>query len=820
MTKLRQDLVVALRRARKSPGFTGIAIVSLALGIGANTAIFSVINGLLLRGSQLRAPEELVEVYLSLEGFEHGPVSYPDLLDLQRETGDVFAGVAGSGYGILQVDGKEGVSVMPAELVTGNYFDLLGVEVAHGRPLTARDEEERNAVVVLDHIYWERELGGDPGVIGQTLRIGGSPYTIVGIVSERHTGNLTGLRPSLYAPIVLDGALNEFGGPSRDGRLEQRGSHWIFPKARLAPGRSAEDAERLLGAMSSTLLEREPSWQGDMRLFAIPTRDVLINPAFDRFVVPAAGLLLAVVGLILLIACANLASFLLAKATDRRKEVAMRLALGAPRRRLIAQLLTETLLLAAVGGVCGVALAVALLGWLLRADLPLPLPLTFDFSLDVRVLSFSLLASLGAGLLFGLAPALQSTRPKLAPALKGDDVAAPGKRITLRKLLVASQVAVSTLLLVVAGLFVRSMWAAQGTDPGFGAQPTAILNYVTSSARYTPDEARRFQEELRDRVAALPGVQRVGAIDNMPLNLLNQQGISVNADGVQPPPGRDSWSFDFARADPGFFQVAGIPMVEGREFTDLDDAASTPVAIVNQALVDVLFPGRSAIGEQLRGTRANGSGAYEIVGVARTTKVRTLGEPPRPMVYVPFAQDFSGGMNLLATTEGSSRELSMAMLRTARELDPDLRVFESKTMERHLGTLLFPRQASAWFMGVFAGLAMLLASIGLYGVVSYSVAQRSREVAIRTSLGADPGGLVRLLMRGGMRLVAVGAAVGLVLSLVAQRALQGLLTGVGGFDPLAFLLVPAVFLLVAMTATLVPAVRACRASPVTALRAE
>ena len=812
MSQLRQNAVIAWRRAKKSPGFSVIAILSLALGIGANTAIFSVVNSILLKGSELRAPEELLEVYLDMEGFEHGPLSYPDLRDLQLETTDAFSGVAGSGYALLQQDSADGVELAPAELVTGNYFDLLGIRLAIGRGLSEQDERERTSAVVLDYLYWQREYGGDQEVVGQTIRIGGSSYTVVGVADQNYAGNLRGLRPAMYGLMVLDGQFNDFDSD----RLESRGSHWIFSKARIREDRTADDAERVLAGLSASLLEREAKWQGEMKLFGVPTTDVVLNPAFDRFIVPAAGLLLAVVGVVLLIACANLASFLLARAMDRRKEVAMRLALGASRRELIAQLLTETTLLALVGGAAGLVLSVLVLGWLVRADLPLPLPLTFDFSLDLRVLLFSCFASLAAGLLFGLAPAIQSTNPALAPTLKGDGPPTSTRRFTLRQALVAGQVAFSTLLLVTAGLFVRSMLATQQTDPGFGNEPTGILNFVTSSERYSEEESRRFTEQLSERIAAIPGVQKVGSIDNVPLNLLNQQGLRINVDGLEPPPGHDAHSVDYARIDESYLDAAGVALIEGRSFSQFDTSDTPAVAIVSQALASKMFPKGSAVGARLRESDQD----YEIVGVAADTKVRSLGEADRPFIYLPYSQSFSTGVNLLATTQGSARELSMAMLRVAREMDPDLRIFESKTMDRHLGALLFPRRASAVFMGLFAGLALLLAVIGLYGIVSYSVAQRAKEIAIRVSLGADSRGLISLLMRAGLRLVVAGAGLGLILAAAAQRLLSSLLAGVATFDAWSFLLIPAIFLLAACAATLAPAWRASRRNPVAALRAD
>ena len=467
----------ALRHLRKSPGFTAIAVLSLTLGIGANTAIFSVINSVLLSASPLDEPQELVEVYKHQEDFSATPLPYPEIVDIREASEDIFEGVTASGYTFSQLDRTDGVEVVPVEMVSGNYFSVFGIQPHLGRMLAQADEDSRASVVVLDHAHWSKEHGADPEIVGTQLRVSGQPFTVVGVTPQEFTGNVRGLQPAMYLPIVLAGVVEPTEGTPR---LEQRGSHWVFSKARLLPGVTLVEANARLEAVGASLKEAgHDAWQGNDYLFAMPTVDVVMNPMIDQFLVPASTLLLAVVALVLLVACTNLASFLLARAASRRREVAVRLALGASRGSLIRQLLTETVLLSLISGTLGVFLAIGSLRWLSSADLPLPLPITLDFAVDGRVLLFSLAVSLAAGLFFGLFPALQSSKPDVVTTLKDEGTGGGRKRrINLRSVLVTTQVAVSTLLLVGAGLFVRSLLATQNLDPGFGSQPTGPAEHL------------------------------------------------------------------------------------------------------------------------------------------------------------------------------------------------------------------------------------------------------------------------------------------------------------------------------------------------------
>lgn len=806
----------AVRRLMKSPMFTAVAILSLGLGIGANTAMFSLVNAVIIRAQPFENPETLVDVYEALDGFSHATLSYPDYLDLIEGSRDVFTEVGGFQVAMLQVDTDEGIEMMLGEAVTGNYFPLLGIRAALGRLFSEEDHVARGAhpVVVLGHGYWQRRFAADPAVVGTELRLSGRPYTVIGVVPEEFAGSLRGIEPEAFVPIMMYDELQGNGSSF----LEERGNRSFFAKARLAPGATFAQAEATVDRISQDLRVEYPrQWQQSNAFVLVPTADVIMNPMIDRFIVPAAGMIMVVVGLVLLIACANLASFLLAQAADRRKEIAVRLAMGAKRRTLIGQLLTETVILSTLGGLAGVALAMQALSALVAADLPIPLPITLDLELDRVVLGFSLLVSVGAGALFGLAPALQSTNPDIAPTLR-DETAGGGRArgAALRNLLVVGQVATSVVLLIGAGLFLRSLDASRDIDAGFGDVPTGILQIVAAADRYSVEEGRAYMASLTERIAEIPGVEHVGFIDNLHLNQLNTQTVRLTVDGVDPPAGRDFYSVDGGSIDDGFLVAAGIPLVAGRNFDATDVVDGEPVALVNEEFARRFFPSGEAIGR----TISINDGETQIVGITADHKVRQIGEDPRPFVYRSHRQSYSRVVTILARTSGDADRVALEMLSAARALDPQIMVTDTKTMERHLATMLLARQLGALVVSGFAILALLLASIGLYGVVSYAVARRTKEVGIRLSLGADTGAVVRMLTGGGMKLVGLGGLVGLVLSAGLSQFLSRLLYGVPPLDPLTFMAVPLVLGVVALAASWIPARRVTRIDPVSALRAE
>jgi len=816
MERLTQDLRFAVRRLLKKPMFTAVAITSLAVGIGANTAIFSLVNSIMLRDLPVDSPEELVDIYRSIAGFSHATFSYPDYVDLKRDGTEVFSDVGLSRLAFVQTDVDGGVEMVPAELVSGNFFPLLGVDAAVGRTLLPEDDVSPGGhqVAMLGYAYWENRYASDPAVVGQDIRLNGRNYTIIGVAPREYVGNLRGLMPGVYASMMMVGHLN----PSDYDELETRGSQSSFLKGRLAPGVSFAEAQAWGDRQADGFKAQFPgTWNGDQAITMVKTADVIMNPMIDKFIVPAAGLMMGVVGLVLLIACANLASFLLAQAADRKKEIALRLALGARRGRLIQQLMTESVLLAGIGGLAGFGVSALLLKLLVTADLPLPFPIALDLGTDVTVLGFGLAVTLGAGLFFGLIPALQASNPDVAPTLK-DEGTGGGKprKVTLRSALVVTQVAVSLVLLVGAGLFLRSLQARMAVDPGFGYEPAAVMTFATPQDKYNEEETRVFMRTLQEDVAQLPGITGVGLTADLHLSSLNNSSMDVAVAGIEPPPGADFHMVEWAGVTPGFFAAAGVRVLRGRNFDQTDAPDAGRVAIVSEAMAARFWPGEDAIGRQFHARDTD----FTVVGIARDAKVRSLGEAPRPFIYRPYDQAFSSGMTMVASTTGDDQKALLDVLALARRNEPELLVMETKTMDRHLAVSLLPHRLSAVIISAFGVLALLLASIGLYGVVSYSVSTRSREVGIRMALGADPKGVVSMLTRGGLRLVAVGTVIGLVAAFAVARLLGSLLYGVPTSDPVSFLAVPALLAGVAVLAAWIPARRASLVNPVSALKAD
>jgi len=813
------DFKYALRRMLRAPGFTAVAIASLALGIGANTAVFSFVNAVLLVDKPFTDTEELVELYTTAEGMPYGVFSYADFRDLRDGSTDVFTGVSAARFAFVQTDIDAGVEMLSAQLVSGNYFELSGIRAHVGRLFTDEDDVDPGGhwVTVLSYGYWERAFASDPGVIGTEVRLNGRLYEVLGVTEPKYQGDLRILVPEVYAPIMMLGELN----PTPTDELESRTSHSFFVRGRMRTGVGLPQVETALERISEDLRGDYPSlWSQDSSFHMIPTDEVILFPAIDKVLVPALTVLMGVVGLVLLIACANLASFLLARATDRRKEIAIRLALGAKRSALVRQLLAETTLLGVLGGGTGIVLASAGLKGLVNADLPLPIPITLDLAPDATVLLFTLGVSIVAGMLFGLAPAIQATNPDVAPTLKDEGTGGGRPRkLTLRNALVVGQVAASLVLLVGAGLFLRSLRASQSIDPGFGEDPAAIMNVIVPLTRYeSQGEAVLFTESLLESIGRLPGVTAVGSISRMQLDPLNTQSHTFNIDGVEPPPGRTAHRVDRAGVTPGLFEAIGMDLLRGRNFSEIDAAGSAPVAIVNETFVNRFWPGEDGVGKLFRTESAESE--TQIVGVVTDSNVRSLSESPTPQIFVPASQNFSTFLNIVAKTTGDPTQLLRSMFEAGRTLDPQLIVFEMKTMERLLDMRLLPARLSAIISIAFGILAATLACLGLYGVVSFAVASKTREVGIRMSLGADRSSVVSLLLKQGLGMVVVGGIVGLVLAALASRVLSQFLFGVDPLDPVAFLSATGLLALVALLSAWIPARRASKVNPVRALHSD
>ncbi len=807
------SLRLSLRRLRQRPGFAAIAVLSLAIGIGANVAVFGLLDSLLLRPLPFADPDSLLDVYLQQDDFPTSPFSYPDFEDLREATRDQFEGLVISGFSFAQGEAADGgVEPLMAELVSNDFFSLLGLQLALGRGFSDDQGNDRVSapVAVLDWDYWQRHFAGRD-VIGEAVRLNGREFTIVGVAPQSFEGSIRGVQIDLFLPVAFDPQF----APDGEGRLDSRGSHWAFVRGRLRPGVGEAELQTVLDATAQRLAAEHPDdWQGKLGFTTVPTARVIVNPTLDPFVRSAAGALLALVMLVLAIACANLAGFLLARATDERKETAVRCALGAARWTLIRQRLLDALVVAACGGALGTVLAGAAMRALAGLQLP-GFPVALEAGIDGRVLLFAVFATALASLLFGLAPALHATRLQPVEVLK-DETTGGAHKQRLRAVLVVAQVAVCTVLLAGAGLFLRSLEAMNAYDPGFGAAPTGIVSAGLPPEQYPDAEARReFFRQLEERLRALPGASEVGSIDNLHLNLGNQQSLRMLVDGMPPAEGSNHHAIDYASATPGFFSAAGVRLLEGRTFEDGDDAESTRVAVVTRSFAERFYPGRSAIGESF--SRANGE-RYTVVGVTEDIAVRLMGDRGRPFVYLASAQWDPAALTVLVRTEGDAEQMATTMLREARALEPDLLVWENKTMRDHVGLQMLPARALAASFAAFAVVALLLAAVGLYGVVSFAAASREREIGIRRSLGATSLDVVRLLTRSGMRLVAIGAVAGLALAFAAARLIDNLVFGVRSAEPVTWIGAVAVLLLVTGAATVWPAVRALRRSPAGALR--
>ena len=816
MDALLRDLKHAVRSLGRRPAFTAVAVVSLALGIGANSAIFTIVNAFLLRDLPLERPEELVEIYTSDGTLAEATTSYPDYLDIAA-LDEVFSDVVAYNATFARIGQETGSDLIFGEVVTGNYFDVLGVQPALGRGFLPEEDATpgTHAVVVLGHGYWQRQFGGSPDALGATLRISGRPYTVVGVMPESYKGMMRGLEAHVWVPMMMADEVN--WGPV--SRLAERGTRNLFLKGRLQAGVTPEQASAAVGALAVGLQETYPETNEFKNMSAVPTLDVAIHPAVDGALVPVAAMLLVVVGLVLLIACANLASFLLARASDRKKEVAVRLALGAGRGRLVRKFLTETVVLAGLGGVGGALLATWAVDLLVSFQPPLPVPVSLDLALDAQVLVFTGGVSLLAGILFGLAPALQATKPDLAPTLKGEG--GEGGRVrawNLRNVLVVTQVAFSLVLLIGAGLFLRSLRESQNVDPGFGDRNAAVLWMDLPPQEYPAEPGRAYFAELVERTEALPGVGAVGLASHLPLGLAIQTG-RVHVDGVPAPEGADAHDVDYTLVGADYFGAIGVPLVAGRDFAPSDTPDSSPVVVINQAFAERFWPGRDPVGL----TVANGPADEEpatVIGVVADTKVRTLGEAPRPQFFQPFSQVYAESMQVVAQADADAAAVLPRMQAIALDIEPDAVVMEARTMEEHLTIMLFAPKMAALLLTVFGGLALVLATIGLFGVVSYTVARKTREVGIRISLGAGASSVVAMVMAGGMKLVAVGAVIGGLLAFASSMLVSSFLVGVDAGDPVVFVAVPMLFLGVATIATFLPARRASRVDPVEALRSE
>ncbi len=816
MGDLFSEVRQAFRQLVRRPGINALAILSLALGIGVNSSMFSLVNAILFDKPPLRELDRLVEVYTSdSDRFPFATSSYPDYLSA-RDGISGLDGLAAFSVHLASYDEGEHTRLLFGEVVSGNFFEVLGVRPALGRNFLP--EEDRtpgtHPVVILGDGFWKREMGADPDVLGRTLELNGLGLTIIGVAPQAYRGTIPGLAADYWIPMQMHDALAE------RPRLERRGSRSFFLKGRLAPGANLEQVQAQFDALAAGLAAEYPETNEDRTFTLVPTVDVVINPGIDDPIRAVAGLLLTVVGLVLLIACSNIANLLLARAADRRREIAVRLALGAGRGRLVRQLLLESLLLAFLGGALGLVLAVGLTRLVVSFQPPLPIPFALDLGVDGHVLVFTLLIALGTGLACGLVPALRASRPDLVPALRDESlgVGRGHRRLGLRNVLVVVQVMLSTLLLLGAGLFLRSLGQAQSIDPGFdlrqGATAMIALGF---GGRTSEAEGRVFYDQLLERAEALPGVTSAALAGHLPLGM-NVESRSLEVEGRLEVRDSEDPEVDFNVISSGYLSTLGVAIPWGRDFTDRDHAQAPGVVIVNEEAARRFWPGDSALGKRVRFSAEEPW--LEVVGVTETGKYRTFGEAPRPFAYRPFLQEYSPLMTLVVRGEVEEATLLHQVRREIEALDPSAPIFDLRTLSQHLGTMLFPARMGAALLAAFGLLGLLLASLGLYGVVAYSVARRTREVGVRLAIGAGQRDVLRMVIKEGMALVVLGMALGVLAAFGLGRLIAKWLYGVEAYDPLTFLVVIGVLSAVALLANLIPARRATRIDPMVALRYE
>jgi predicted permease len=805
----------AIRALRKSPTFAVVAMLVIALGSGAVTTIFSAASAIVLRPIPAVTDQgRLVDIARTdANGRSSLTPSYPFYLHVRAET-HTLSGVAAWAIAPLTVStGAQGTAAL-ANMVSANYFEVLGVRPALGRFFTADEDQGAGAhpVIVLSDGFWRQRFGADPAALGRKIVVNGAPYTVIGVAPPKFGGIYPIVRTDAWVPLMMSPQLGR--DPSA---LTSAGSGWLTLFGRLKDGASIEQARTDLGTITAAHVAEEPRDFSEFpavklsRLTGFPAD---ASGAIFTFVM----LLLSISSLVLVIASVNVATMLLARATARRREMAIRIALGASRGRLVRQMLTESIVLFLGGAVGGVLIAVWATRLFARIQLPAEIPLAADLSPDLRVLVFALGSALVTGLLFGLAPALQATRNDPSNSLRTDTAGAGMRRSRMRNALVIGQMAVSLLLLMSAGLFVRALARGQQVNTGFETQHVATAALDVSTSGYAGPRERTFYDLLRQRLLAVPGVTAVSYVRSTPLTG-SSSGTRVAIDGYSPPAAESHGGevdVNFTDVSPGYFTVLRIPLVSGRAFAITDDSVALHVAIVNEEFAREYWPGSDPLGHVIRFD----SIATTVVGVARNAKYTSLNEPLRPFVYRPLAQNWASRTNLLVRTTGDAASLAPVIRSAVLGIDPLLPPPIVTTMDAATSVALLPQRVAATVTAIMGMLGLVLAVVGLYGVVAFTVSQRTREIGLRMALGADRQNVLGLILRDGMRLVLVGVGIGMVLALAATRLMASFLFGVSPLDPLVFAVIPLGLAAATLVATYLPARRAAGTDPLTALRAD
>jgi predicted permease len=821
MDSVLQDIRYSLRALLHSPMLSAVAILSLGLGIGANTTIFTLINTLFLNPLPVARPSELVALFTldTKNTTRFGnllPLSYPNLEDFRAQN-DVLTDLTGYSPPLALAcarDGEEPERVF-AQLVTGNYFDVLGITPAAGR-FFVPDEDRTpgtHAVAVIGHSLWQRRFGASPAVIGSTVTLNRQPFTIVGVAPEGFKGVTSMFGPDIWLPSMM--AAQVLAKQNGDW-LHERAAMVFSTAGRLKPGITRAQAEARFQLIARTLEQEYPNANTGRSASVLPLTEATLFPGMRAMMLFGSAVLMTIVGLVLLIACSNVANLLLARATARRQEIAIRLALGAGRRRLVRQLLTESALLAMAGGAAGIAFGYwgRNLLWSFRPAVVANnfVPLRFDG----RVFVFALALAFISCLIFGLIPALRSSRPDVIGVLKEEagTTAGAARAGRLRRMLVVGQVALSLVALVVAAMFLRNIQQAFTVDLGYDPKPIAVVSANPGQVRYEQTRGEQFYRGVRERISALPGVAGVSWAANQPLWASMYRRVVI--EGREPRDASETILTLVNTVDTGYFATLDVPVRAGRDFTRGDSAGTLPVAIVNDTMAAQYWPNQDPIGRRIRFD--SDATARQIVGIVKTIKYQTIGEPPQSAIYVPLDQNYSEAMVLYVRSAGNPAAILPAVEREIRQFDRDVPLENAAPVVAVLDQSLWMMKLAAGLLGVFGALALALASIGLYGVMAYAVTQRQREIGLRMALGADRGAVLRLVLTEAGSLVVIGVAVGLGLSALASRGLSSLLFGLSPVDPAAFGGASALLVFVSVAAGYLPARRASRLDPMIALR--
>ena len=813
MSTLIADIRYSVRSLLKNPGLTLAAVLSLGLGIGANTTIFTWVQAVLLRPIPMAVDPDSIHI-AAMENREgqSRSWSYPNFKDFRDRATMVDV--------VAQDDQTFSIAVdNTAErawggLVSGNYFELIGVRPAAGRFFTAQDDVTPGGhpVAVISYAYWQRRFNGDPAVVGKRVTINNSPITIIGVGPEGFIGSFLGVSASAWVPMAMQKEM--MGGD----RMNQRGNGWFQTMVRLKPGVSRQQAQAEATSIMSQLEQEYKNFNEGRRLRIVVPSEAPFGAA--TVLKPILTVLSVLVALVLVIACANVANLLLSKAVGRRREVAVRLSLGASRSRLVRQLLTESLLLAFVAGAAGIAMAYWTMGVIMAFVPPVDMPIDLGLRMDSQTLMFALGISAVTGLVFGLAPALQASGSDTVNALKEEGRSGGGGRTSgrLRSALVVAQVAVCLVLLVGAALFLRSFIAAQSLSPGFDADRLVTASMDMFPSGYTGERHREFQRRTIEAVSAMPGVRSAAFGSRIPLGFGGNNSTGISIDGYVPRENEEI-VINYSTVGPRYFETMGTPLRQGREYNQTDTPDSPRVVIINEAMAKRYWPKGNALGARIQ----MGPNPVEVIGIVADSKYGSINERPLPQLFMPMARSEVSTLRLFVRTDGDPAPMVAELRNTIRGLDASLPVYDARTVTEHMQTAVFAQKMAANLLGAMGVLALLLAAIGLYGVMAYAVSQRTQELGIRLALGASPGSLLGMIVGQGMKLTTLGLVIGLALALGAFGsigAVRTLLPGISPLDPITFVGVPIVLGTIALLATWIPGRRAGRVDPLVALRYE